>query len=71
MSVVTHHDLLVVITVFGALQVTVLIALGIRHARELAALRRDATECQRLIRMVAGLVAQETAKLRSAIRERS
>jgi hypothetical protein len=70
MSAATHHDLLVLIAVFGALQITVLIALGISHARKLAALRRDAIECQRLIRMVAGLVAQETTKLRSAIRER-
>ena len=71
MGVVTHYDLFVVAIVAVALQITMLVALGIAFGRALARLRKETVECQRLTRMVAGLVAQETAKLRAAVRERT
>jgi len=71
MDIATHYDLVVIVTVSGALQVSVLLALGIAFRRRFAQLHRETLECQRLTRQVAGLVAQETGKLRALIRERT
>jgi hypothetical protein len=67
----SHHDLLVVITVFSALEITIALLGGVAIARKLTRLQRDVLECQRLARGVAGLVAQQTGTLRDALRQRS
>ena len=71
MEIASHYDLLVIVTVFGALEITVLVVFGAMLARGLVHSQREILECQRLTRQVAGLVAQETAKLRAALRQRS
>jgi len=71
MDPTSHYDLLVVVAVFGVFQIGLVIFVAVMISRNLARLQRDVLECQRLTRGVAGLVAQETGKLRDALRQRS
>jgi threonine/homoserine/homoserine lactone efflux protein len=71
--VVTHYDLVVILAVSFAIQLGGLIFiawLAWKGPRDMAALIRDSRrESERLTRAVAGLVAQESEKIRSMFPE--
>ncbi len=62
---VSNYDVLVIVAVSAAIQITGLVILGVLAIRQSGML----TESQRLTKAVAGLVVQEEEKTRALIRQ--